>query len=217
MNRASEIGPSTVPWWRDWRGECVAIIAGGPSAKTAGVEKLRNRINVICINDAYRLAPWGDVLYSCDPLWWQHHKGVPTFQGLKLTWDATVASQYKLHKITIEKPESNELLVERPSYIGAGGASGFQGFNIAVQFGGTGIALIGCDCTVEYGEHWFGRHPVPLNNPLRSQANRWKLAFEGAAPRCKVLGIDVVNCSPISTLTCYPKVTIDQMLERWGL
>jgi hypothetical protein len=30
------------------------------------------------------------------------------------------------------------------------------------------------------------------------------------------LGIEVINCSPISTITAYPKMSVPEMLERWA-
>lgn len=217
MNKAAELGPATVPWWQDWRGECVAIVASGPSAKNAGCDMLRDRIHVIAINESFRLVPWCEIVYGCDHAWWQLHKGLPEFKGLKLSHDQIACREYKLQRVQIEVVGSNDLLVERPSYVGAGGASGFQALNLAVQFGATGIMMIGMDCNLDKGAHWHGRHPSPLNNPCQSNVNRWIKAFDGAAARIKALGVDVVNCSPTSNLTSYPKMTIPQALERWQL
>jgi|SRR5262245_8895058 len=217
-NSAAEIGPASVSWWCDWRGQCGAVIGSGPSAKTAGVDKLQGRCRVIAVNDSYQLAPWADVLYSCDLAWWQHHKGAPQFKGQKLTWDRLALHYFKdLRRIEIEQVASDELLVERPSYIGAGGNSGFQAFNLLIQFGANPVLLIGIDCNLEHGPHWHGRHPVPLSNPLESNVTRWRKAFDGAAARVAALGIEVINCSPTSKLTAYPKMTIDEALARCAL
>jgi hypothetical protein len=217
MNKAAELGPSMVPWWQDWRGECAAIIAGGPSAKTAPVELLRDRIHVIAVNESFKLAPWADILYSCDYAWWQLHKGMRDFKGLRLAHDLRACNEFGLQRIVIEQVGSNELLVERPSYVGAGGNSAFQALNLAIQFGATGIILIGVDCSLDHGQHWHGRHPYPMSNPAESNVQRWQKAFDGAAARIAGLGIDVVNCSPISKLTQYPKLSIAEALERWQL
>jgi hypothetical protein len=217
-NKAAELGPSTVPWWLDWRGECVAIVASGPSAKREDVDKLRNRIHVIAVNESYRLAPWAEVVYSCDLAWWRLHKGLEEFAGLKLTHDLTACRTYPaLKHIKIESVTSDEILTDKPSYVGAGGNSGFQAMNLAIQFGATGIALIGVDCSLERGEHWHGRHPYHMNNPAPSNVKRWRAAFDGVFAKLKAMDIDVVNCSPVSALTQYPKLTVDETLERWQL
>lgn len=217
MNRAAELGPSTVPWWQDWRGECVAIIGAGPSAKQAPIDLLRDRIHVIVINESRRLAPWADILYSCDYAWWSHHKGAKDFAGLRLCHDHRASSEFGAHRVMIEKVGSNDVLVERPSYVGAGGNSGFQALNLAIQFGATGVMLVGIDCSLDYGGHWHKNHPMPMSNPAATNVQRWQQAFEGAAPQIAALGVDVVNCSPISKLTSYPKMTIAEALERWQL
>ena len=94
MNKAAELGPAELPWWQDWRGECVAIIGAGPSAKTAPVAMLENRIHAIAINNSYLLAPFAEILYSCDFAWWQHHKGAKDFKGLRLSHDSRACSDF---------------------------------------------------------------------------------------------------------------------------
>jgi hypothetical protein len=218
INKAAEIGPATVPWWFDWRGECVAIVGAGPSVKPEDVDTLRERIHVIAVNESYRLAPWADAVYSCDLAWWKLHKGLADFAGLKLSHDAIACNTFPgLKRVLIEQVAGNDILIDRPTYVGAGGNSGFQAMNMAVQFGATGIALLGIDCTLEKGEHWHGRHPYHMNNPAPSNVKRWREAFDGAAASLKQLGVDVVNCSAISALTKYPKLTVAQALERWQL
>jgi hypothetical protein len=217
LNHAAEIGPQTVPWWQDWRGECVAIVGSGPSAKQVPVESLRDRIHVVAINDSFKLAPWADVLYSCDYGWWQTHRGAREFTGLRLSHDRRACDEFKLQRVMIEQVGLNELLIEKPSYVGAGGNSGFQAFNLAIQFGATGIMLVGIDCSLDQGLHWHGRHPTPLSNPMEYNVKRWREAFDGAAVRAAQLGVDVVNCSPSSKLTAYPKMTIEEALARWQL
>ena len=217
-NQAAELGPATVKWWQDWRGECVAIIGAGPSAKREDVDQLRNRIHVIAVNESYRLAPWADAVYACDIAWWRLHKGLKEFEGLKLSHDKTACREYALEHVAIENVAGDELLTDKPSYVGAGGNGGFQAMNLAVQFGATGIILVGIDCSLEHGPHWHGRHHYQMNNPAPSNVKRWKKAFEEAAPRLKALGVDVVNCGGAkSALTGYPKLTVGEALARWQL
>jgi hypothetical protein len=217
MNKAAELGPNSIAWWQDWRGQAAAIIGAGPSAKDPQLELLRDRhVHIIAINESYRLAPWAEILYSCDYAWWAAHKGLPEFAGLKLTHDRRACREFSsLHRVEIENPGSDDLLVERPSYVGAGGNSGFQAMNLAIQFGAVRIMLIGIDCNLSNGEHWHGRHHYQLNNPAESNVRRWKRAFDGAAGRLMSLGIDVVNCSPTSSLQNYPKLSISEALKRW--
>lgn len=221
VNQAKDAGPGTIPWWPDWRGQAAAIIASGPTAKKAGVDQLRGRLKVMAINQSYELAPWADVLYGCDGKWWSLQAWGEKFKGLKITQDPT-ASVYgpsdSIKKIDIPNVENDDLLVDRPGRIGAGGNSGFQGLNLAVQFGATRIMLVGFDMRTDLGTHWHGRHPPDLNNPCPDyNLPRWRRALDRAAAKLAQLGIEVVNCSEVSLLTAYPKMTIAQALERWHL
>jgi hypothetical protein len=213
-------------WWQDWRGECVAIVAAGPSAKTAGVEKLQDRIHVIVINESHKLCPWAEILYSCDADWWYlRAKDVKKFPGIKLTLDDPVQAGKlhgieNLHRVKIPKQHQtwvNDLLFDKPGEIGSGGNGGFQMTNLSAQFGATGIALIGFDMNANGQLHWHGMHPQPLRNPDPGRFNQWRMDFEKNAPKFLPHGIDVVNCSNVSALTSFPKMTVDQMFERWGL
>ena len=226
-----DIGSKKFDWWLDWRGECVAIVAAGPSAKRADLSKLRDRIHVIVVNESYRLCSWADILYSCDAEWWNLRRNdVKEFRGLKLTngprndqWDGMNPTKLgipDLKMIHISKKNAiwvNDFLFDEPGEIGSGGNSGFQTINLSGQFGATGIGLIGFDMHTNSGVHWHGEHPIPLRNPDRSRMYQWRQDLEKRAFKLKKYDIDVVNCCADSTLQCFPKMTIDQMLERWGL
>jgi hypothetical protein len=212
-------------WWQDWRGECVAIIASGPSAKNAQIEKLRDRIHLIAINESYRLCPWAEILYGCDAAWWKLRSGVPEFSGLKIlgvpdpTTPEILRDEKSCEKFDLRRVQvaaySDDILTENPGRLGCGGNSGFQALNLAVQFGVTGILLVGFD--MQQPLHWHGRHPQPLRNLDESCFPRWRKAFLGISLKLRRLGADIVNTSFESALTAYPKMTIDAALTRWGL
>jgi hypothetical protein len=216
-NRAAELGPQKFSWWKDWRGECVAIVASGPSAKIAGVELLRDRIHVIAVNESYKLCPWTEVLYSCDEGWWKLRDGVKEFSGLKIAHSASACTRYSDVRRVYVEAKSDDLKLDEPGQLGAAGNSGFQATNLAVQFGVDGILLVGFDMHLNKGAHWHGRHPSPLSNPAQSNVDRWLRGFERAENRFQSLGIQVINCSLDSALKSYPRMTIADALARWGL
>jgi hypothetical protein len=206
-------------WWQDWRGECVAIVASGPSTKKVQLELLQNRIHVLVIKTNIDLCPWAEVVYGCDEPWWRDRKGLPNYRGVKLAYDQK-CSKYKginLIKIEVKK---DALLMDEPGTVGCGGNSGFQAFNLAAQFGATGICLIGFDMTIGDKLHWYGRNKwAGANNPTEANYRKWRKTFENAAPTAKSFGIDVVTvASRESALKCFPKIdTIEQVFQRWGL
>ena len=153
-------------------------------------------------------------------MWWQLHKGMKDWPGLRLSHDCRACQEYGINRTQVDNPSNDRLETERHARLGAGGNSGFQAINLAVQFGATKIMLIGIDCGVQgdisRSPHWHGRHPSPLSNPLQSNFNRWKKAIDGIAGQLKSLGVDVVNCSPPSMLAAYPKMSVPEALERFA-
>jgi len=210
-----------IEWWQDWAGECVAIVAAGPSADKVGVQKLRDRIHVIAVNESFRLVPWADIIYSAEGVWWsmRGHE-VSKCPGLKLTFEPNAIARHRIEIVkqkTVETVWSMKMEWAKRGHVGSGGNSGFQMVNLAAQFGATGIALIGFDMNMNGGCHWHVNHPVPLRNPTYERFAKWIAALDGAAPDLAQHGVDVINCSPTSSLTAFPKLSIDAMLERWGL
>jgi len=218
-NKAAELGQSRFKWWKDWRGECVAIIASGPSTKGAKLDLLRDRIHVIAIKENVNLCPWADVVYGCDEAWWIHRRGLPEYKGVKISYAARACSTFRdIHKIEIRDPRCDRLLVDEPGAIGSGANSGFQALNLAVQFGVNGVILVGYDMHRRNGEHWYGRNMgYGMNNPSEDNFQRWVRGFDAIAGELKGRGIDVVNTSPSSALKCFRFSGIEQTLDAWGL
>jgi hypothetical protein len=202
-------------WWPQWRGETIAIIASGPTAKKAGVEHLQGRVKVIAINESWRLCPWADMLYACDINWWKLHDSVRAFKGIKVSQDQEACNLYKdIKRIVIPDRKSDKLLMEPLGHVGAGGNSGFQCLNLAAQFGAKRILLVGYDMRIDLGEHWHARHYPPLSNPHpNDNLPRWRAALDKAHEVLREIGIEVINCSSVSLLKAYPKMTIEEALN----
>jgi hypothetical protein len=151
------------------------------------------------------------VLYACDRKWWDLHDGLPAFDGLKITQDGAAAKRYGL--LQVRNTKRDQLALGEPGLTGWGGNSGFQALNLAVQFGARKIVLVGFDMTLEHGVHWHGLHPRGLNNPAQRNVEKWRAALDGAHGLLAQLGVLVLNASPVSTLTKYRKVTLEEAME----
>lgn len=200
-------------WMPDWTGETVVLVAGGPSAKDVPLVEGAGLAKFIVINTSWKLAPWADVLYGCDRHWWIKSQGVPSFPGLKVTQDKEVPGIYPEVRRVYTQRDSWRLLLGKRGWIGWAGNSGFQAFNLAVNWGAKKILLVGYDLTLAHGVHWHGRHPTGLSNPKPTTVENWRPRMDGAAETCKALGIRVINCSPISTLQNYPKMSYEEALH----
>lgn len=217
INKAYEEGLK-LPWWKDWKFDCVAIVASGPSIKSFDLSILKDRIHVIAIKTSIDLCPWAEVVYGCDDPWWIDRKGLPHYKGLKLTHGQQIASAYKdIHRVEIVISK-DDMLVEKPLQISNGGNSGHQALNIAVQFGVTDVILIGFDLHERGGVHWYGRNKWDrASNPMQSNYNRWNKGFDIAAKSLRALGVTVVNASMESEVRAFPKKPLEEIMEEWGL
>lgn len=116
-----------------------------------------------------------------------------------------------MFQITVDRGKDT-ILTDETTVIGDGGNSLFQSANLAVQFGAKKIAFVGADLRLDLGIHWHGRHPQYLNNPSQYNIDRWRRVLDLNAKRFADVGVEVVNCSPVSTLKAYPKMTLREAL-----
>jgi len=140
---------------------------------------------------------------------------------LKLSQDSAACVRFPdVHKVELD-PGDGGLKIEPKNFIGSGSAkgkggnSGFQAFNLAVQFSSTKIILVGFDMRIDRGVHWHGKHNRGLCNPRPPTIKHWIDRLDGEAEKLKALGVDVVNASPDSALQAYPKLSIEEAFARW--
>jgi hypothetical protein len=163
------------------------------------------------------------MVYGCDPAWWKHRLGLPKYQGLKVTWAGSNLSDYPdIRTVRIPKAKgtgfADEMLFDEVGTIGAGGNSGFQAINLAVQLGAARILLIGFDMSDAAGVHWYGRNNwSQANNPDPDCFKRWTGSLLRAVPVLKARGVEVIDCSLQGALHCFPKVALEAVdLDRLG-
>lgn len=198
-------------WFPDWRDEASIIVASGPTARDEHLAEARGRARFIAVNTSYQLCPWADVLYACDFSWWLAHKGVPDFTGLKVSIDARCTRLKDVHTVKRKYGDKGaDIEFKERGLICYGGNSGFQALNLAVQFGSRKIILVGFDMRIDRGLHWHKAHAK--YNPNGRQVNQWRDVFDGAVLSLKAAGVRVINCSPVSALKAYPKMTLEQAL-----
>lgn len=205
-----------VVWWpvpRLWSGETVACLGGGPSLTQEDVDRLRGRIRVIAINDAWRLAPWADVLYGCDWRWWVKHRGVPDFAGLKLSLSNSHGHLGDYPEIRLLENTGVDGLELRRSGLRTGRNGGYQAINLAVHLGARRILLLGYDmqAATDGRTHWFGDHAEWPTRPS-VYATAMLPHFAGLAAALHDAGIETINCTPGSALTAFPMADVETAL-----
>lgn len=205
-----------------WAGETVICVASGPSAKTVQLSIAKTKARVIAVNDSWRLCPWADALYACDPAWWRiipgGTEGPPRddeFYGIRITQDMHAARDLNLKRVSLAKGD-NRFLTKTAGLLGWGGNSGFHAINIAVQAKAKKIILVGFDMNGTNGLHWHGKHGTGLNNPSAGSFYKWRNNLDAQKELLEKLGIQMINTSKESSLQAYPKMTLAEALEYGG-
>lgn len=198
-----------------WRGEIVIVAASGPSLTQEVADACRGR-RAIAVNDAWRLMPWADILYSCDAAWWRVHNGCPDFHGEK--WSSHSAETNNKDNddllaragVRLVAGQAGDTFSTDPRVIHYGNNSGFQAINLAILLGARRIVLVGFDMRVVDGKrHFFGNHPEPLSN--RIEYSYFVPTFANAA-RHLPAGVTILNATPGSALKCFPAVPLELAL-----
>lgn len=202
--------------WPDWIGKPAVIVGTGPSAANEALDIVRGRAAVIAIKSTWRLATWADALYGCDRSWWIANEGAPEFKGLKFSASPAACAAYKdVRKVRLKSGAqilNGEIGTIACGLRSGGGHSGFHALNLAVQFGAKRILLVGFDMTLANGAHWTDDYRG-VEAPNAGRVESWRVAMDGCAAQFRDLGIEVVNCSAVSALTAYPKVTLADALK----
>lgn len=202
--------------WPDWTGETAVIVASGPTAAEVPLELAKGKARFLAIKDAWKLCPWAEYLYACDHHWWEAHKGVVPFLGQRICYDRQTVDKYlALGFLKVEIQRSIETFrFDHPGYVGWGGHSGFHAINLAAQWGAKRLLLVGFDMRVDRGNHFFGNHPYGANKPTPGNCEKWVKHMDRVAPALTERGIEAINCSAVSALTAFPKLSFEAALEK---
>ncbi|MBO6542298.1 MAG: hypothetical protein JJ939_12080 [Alphaproteobacteria bacterium] len=98
-------------------------------------------------------------------------------------------------------------------YIHRGANSGYQAINLAVHLGAAKIVLLGFDMQASDKPHWHGFHPSGLNNPNQINFDVWIRNFDAVPPFLARAGVDLVNCSRETALTCFRRGNLKDELN----
>lgn len=175
----------------------------------------RDRARFLAVKDGLRIAPWADALYACDHHWWMAHRGMLRFGGARICWDERTMTEWRGVKFLRVKmsPSHQDMLFGETGTIGWGGNSGYHAVNLAAQFGARRIILVGFDMRIDQGRHFFGNHLYTNQRPSQANVDRWRPIMDRQATGLRERGIEVVNCSPVSALTAYPKMSFEDALN----
>lgn len=153
---------------------------------------------MIVVNTTYQLAPWADALYAMDVQWWRMHgeEVAVSFRGERISANPIAVLQVS----RIAKDSC-------PTF----GNSGSAAISIAALAGARKVILVGYDCQRTGGKvHWHGNHPKGLGNA--GGMPKWPKQFADCATHMQRIGVDVINCTRSTALTCFPRGDLEEWL-----
>jgi hypothetical protein len=102
------------------------------------------------------------------------------------------------------------------AYLHKGATSGYAALGIAVLKRARKIILLGFDYGVSGSRHHY-HESYPWHH--RASDMSWKVwaeKYEVAASDCWSLGIEVLNASPSSCLTCFKKISLEEAIYYYA-
>lgn len=198
----------------EWTGETAFLLGCGPSLARTPLQELPRHGRVIAINDAFLRLPSADVLYFCDRAWWKRHSHLvhERFTG---RWIVTLRDEYPGVKTLRCTGELG--LEEDPGALRHGSNSGYQAINLAFHFGATRIVLLGYDMQVVDG---WRMHHAPRSWDRTTPEAFQRVLLQKMLPKFQSLvaplreaGVEVLNATPGSRLTLWPRVALEEVLS----
>lgn len=187
------------------RWHTAVCLASGPSLNAADVETVKawrqgqEGRGVVVANTTFRIAPWADALFAMDLQWWQEHRAEVdrVFRGLRFS--------------TNQVPQECKVSRVPPETFKAHNNSGAGAIALACTSGAKRVLMLGYDCQKTGGKaHWHGDHPKTLGNA--GGIDRWPAKFEALAADWP--GVEIINCSRETALEVFPRMTLEQALEK---
>ena len=188
-------------------GDTIYIVGGGTSLKGFNFDLLKDK-TVIAVNKAFLHLPFAQVLYWSDTRFFEWHgKEIGEFSGIKVT----CRPQPKRGDV-INLLNTGKTGLETMSYgLRDGGNSGYAAINLAYHLGAKKIVLLGFDMQTNGKEtHW---HEGYSSTADTGTMERLMIPnFDSLVEPLEKRKVKVYNASPISKLTCFDKISIEEAL-----
>lgn len=164
---------------------------------------------MIVTNTSFRAAPWADVLFAPDARWWSVYgdEARAKFAGERWTSDPTVPDANLIG--CVDEPG----LSKHPERVHFGGNVGYMALGLAFLFGAYRMILLGYDMQRTGGRnHHHGDHDGGLPN-LTNDFESWRVRMRRLAIDLREAGVDVVNATRETALTCFERAPLERALE----
>jgi len=226
-----------------WSGGEVWILGGGPSlAEQFGIpQDVVNGVregglpistytpymaaihdkHVIGVNAAFLIGDWIDMVFFGDFNFYRsYRRSLAAFPGLKVTCDREFANMgYVSENIKYLSRDRGRFfgITSNPKQVSWNNNSGAAAISVAVGAGAKRIILIGFDMRLDEdgNKHWhraYGKKPV-VNNKPGALFQRHLKGFDAIKRDAKNRGIEIINASPTSRISQFPKVNLKDLIR----
>jgi hypothetical protein len=209
------------PYWDE---KPVAIVGGGPSLRGFDFERLRGRFHVLAVNASVFDIPFADAGFTIDQLamrhWWTRYRtevSCPLHFAIPVPWVKSVDAAPAKNMLFHQRVHTAKLQ-KFHSQIASGGTSGFGALNLAWLKRAKRIILFGFDYGSD-GKTWHHNpdHYAFHYDQVDEKWRAWARNFDRAEKRLTAEGVQVVNASPRSRITAFPRATIEEALQwKWS-
>lgn len=196
------------------------VISGAlpPNAYSPYMEAIHKK-HVIGVNMSYKIGDWIDmVIFGDSGFFLKERVPLSQFPGLKVSCHSGYKNEPWI-KYVGRDPRVKGISAN-PGMVCWNGNTGAAAISIAANAGAKRIILVGFDMSIDGNrmQHW---HNLYLKGPVNNDRRRRKLPF----PRhlagfpvieedAKARGIEIINASPVSTISCFPKKTVKEILNE---
>lgn len=192
-----------------FKNKTVYVIGGGPSLENFNWSLLANK-KVIAINKSFISVPTAQIIYWTDARFYRwYKKDIDESKAVKYTINP--GAPYNADVRLLKKGVRHGLETDN-RLLAHGDNSGYAAINLAYHLGAAKIVLLGFDMGSNGSKtHFHDGYPVkPTSKNIYEK--RFVVSFPHIAKELKNKGIKVYNASDRSTLTCFPKITIEKSL-----
>ncbi|MFW7250044.1 hypothetical protein [Enterobacter sp. BNK-34] len=172
-------------------------IASGPSLISSDCNLVScSDLPVIAVNNSWMAVKCCRHIYAADCCWWEEYGEGITSNAARWCGDEFTARRFGINWLPSEIPGSFN--------------SGQRAIELAIHLGASRVLLLGYDCSIRNGTHWHGKHAL-LSNPDKFSVARWQDEFSRLSAVSG--GIEIINCSRFTRLTCFPRQSLETALS----
>lgn len=179
---------------RKFEGKTVICVGGGPSLTLEDCAAAKaSGLPIIAVNTSWQKVRSAEIIFAGDQAWWDFNIATIDIPAEKWTCNHSASFKHSINLFRCKDRHWN---------------SGLRAIQLAEVEGATTVILLGYDCSIKKGTHHHGLH-LKTSNPTAAVCSSWKEQF---ATLARNTGVEIINCSRDTILSCFPRSTLEEAL-----